>query len=73
MISILNVLRANVTLFKSATGFLVLALVLFSEGCSKAPVTNDRSAVVANANQKNEATATQPVLQPTITGDIERT
>lgn len=74
MIRIPRVLRTNFALFRSAKGLLfVLALVPFSEGCSKAPVANERPANTANANQRDASVAVQPVLQPTIVGDIERT
>jgi hypothetical protein len=66
-------LRARLNLFNLAP-VLLLALALLSSGCSKSPAANERAdqnANTGNANQ-TEAAAQPPILQPTITGDIER-
>ena len=77
MIHISNAFKAKFTSCRLVNGCLVLllTLVLFSAGCSKDPAVGDgaeKNANSANANQIEQARAAQPLLRPTITGDIER-
>lgn len=56
-------------------GLFVLTLGLLSAGCSKGPAGSEsaeKNSNSANANQLEQARAAQPLLRPTITGDIER-
>ena len=76
MIHISNAFKAKFTSCRFVSGCLVLlTLVLFSAGCSKDPAAGEsaeKNANSANANQLEQARAAQPILRPTITGDIER-
>ena len=66
--------RARVNSLKVAP-VLLLALALLSSGCSKSPAANERAdnnANTGNANQTEAAAPQPPILQPTLTGDVER-
>jgi len=63
-------------MFRSISTFLVLlALALYSAGCSKGPGTNEQAVKNTNAgnsNQQDQALAAPPLIQATLKGDIER-
>jgi len=74
MVHIPNAFNVKLMILKWVPGFLfVLTLVLFSDGCSKAPAAKDKSTTAGNANQQDQSAAAAPHLQPTLRGDIERT
>ena len=73
MIQISIGLRARLNWFNPAA---VLLLALLSAGCSKSPAANesaDKNANTGNANQSEAQAPQPPLLQQTITGDVERT
>jgi hypothetical protein len=76
MMQISNAFKPRFTSCRLVGGCLVLlSIVLFSAGCSKEPASNEnaeKNANSANANQIEQARAAQPLIRPTITGDIER-
>jgi hypothetical protein len=75
MINVVNAYNSQVSSHRWVSGFLLgVALVLFTNGCSKDPAANERASNntnSANSNRQDEA-ASQPLQQPTLKGDIER-
>lgn len=77
MVHISDAFNVKFMMRKWVPGLLfVLSLALFSDGCSKGNVANeraDKNTNAGNTNQQDQSATTTPYLQPTLRGDIERT